>query len=229
MDLFAALGEDLGAGRWSVRAADPSAHRLRVARRRFIMALGGCARGVRSSLSNAGAAGRPRTRAPRRLTAKMRVTRFLLPRRIFLVWRGVLYIGVLHSPEKSTMHRALLGRPAPEFVLPALGGRRRSQRTRSAGQAVGAERLGHLVRRVPRGAPVLLDIARRGEVPLIGLNWRDEDPAALAWLAKLGNPYAVDGSRSRRPHRDRLRRVRRARNFLHRCRTVSCSTATSAR
>jgi cytochrome c biogenesis protein CcmG/thiol:disulfide interchange protein DsbE len=28
-------------------------------------------------------------------------------------------------------------------------------------------------------------------VPLIGLNWRDEDPAALAWLEKLGDPYAA--------------------------------------
>jgi cytochrome c biogenesis protein CcmG/thiol:disulfide interchange protein DsbE len=33
-------------------------------------------------------------------------------------------------------------------------------------------------------------------VPLVGLNWRDEDAAALEWLAQLGNPYtvvAVDG------------------------------------
>ncbi len=28
-------------------------------------------------------------------------------------------------------------------------------------------------------------------MPLVGLNWRDEDAAALEWLAQLGNPYTV--------------------------------------
>ena len=30
-----------------------------------------------------------------------------------------------------------------------------------------------------------------GRVPLIGLNYKDEDAAAQQWLAQLGNPYAV--------------------------------------
>jgi cytochrome c biogenesis protein CcmG, thiol:disulfide interchange protein DsbE len=38
---------------------------------------------------------------------------------------------------------------------------------------------------------VLLDIARQNAVTLVGLNWKDEDAAATAWLADLGNPYAA--------------------------------------
>jgi cytochrome c biogenesis protein CcmG/thiol:disulfide interchange protein DsbE len=38
---------------------------------------------------------------------------------------------------------------------------------------------------------VLLEIARRGEIPLIGLNWKDELPLAQRWLQALGNPYVV--------------------------------------
>ena len=42
----------------------------------------------------------------------------------------------------------------------------------------------------------LLAIARKNRVPIVGLNWRDDDAAALEWLSQLGNPYsvvAVDG------------------------------------
>jgi cytochrome c biogenesis protein CcmG/thiol:disulfide interchange protein DsbE len=28
-------------------------------------------------------------------------------------------------------------------------------------------------------------------VPIIGLNWRDDDAAATEWLDQLGNPYTV--------------------------------------
>ena len=38
---------------------------------------------------------------------------------------------------------------------------------------------------------VLLAIARQNAVPLIGLNWKDEDDAAIDWLEQLGNPYTV--------------------------------------
>ena len=31
-------------------------------------------------------------------------------------------------------------------------------------------------------------------MPLIGLNWKDDDTAALEWLQRLGNPYAVVAS-----------------------------------
>jgi len=28
-------------------------------------------------------------------------------------------------------------------------------------------------------------------VPIIGIDWNDEDAAAIAWLSQLGNPYEV--------------------------------------
>jgi len=37
--------------------------------------------------------------------------------------------------------------------------------------------------------PVLMDIAKRKEVNLIGMDWRDERPKAKRWLAEHGNPY----------------------------------------
>jgi cytochrome c biogenesis protein CcmG/thiol:disulfide interchange protein DsbE len=40
----------------------------------------------------------------------------------------------------------------------------------------------------------LMEIARTGAVPLIGLDWKDDRAAAQQWLSTLGNPYAVVAS-----------------------------------
>ena len=38
---------------------------------------------------------------------------------------------------------------------------------------------------------MLLEIARSEVVPMVGLNWKDDDIAAQAWLRDLGDPYDV--------------------------------------
>jgi cytochrome c biogenesis protein CcmG/thiol:disulfide interchange protein DsbE len=45
--------------------------------------------------------------------------------------------------------------------------------------------------------PLLVELARAGTVPVIGLNYKDQTPDALQWLAQHGNPYllsAVDAN-----------------------------------
>tara|TARA_R110001599_G_scaffold54667_2_gene151785 strand:+ start:2733 stop:3251 length:519 start_codon:yes stop_codon:yes gene_type:complete len=37
----------------------------------------------------------------------------------------------------------------------------------------------------------LVELAKNG-VPIVGLNYKDERPAALGWLERLGNPYTVN-------------------------------------
>ena len=46
-------------------------------------------------------------------------------------------------------------------------------------------------RRAATNIDVLLDIAKQNALPLVGLDWKDEDDAALDWLKQLGNPYSV--------------------------------------
>jgi cytochrome c biogenesis protein CcmG/thiol:disulfide interchange protein DsbE len=36
---------------------------------------------------------------------------------------------------------------------------------------------------------MLLRIAREHDVPIIGLDWKDDEAGAMRWLAELGNPY----------------------------------------
>jgi cytochrome c biogenesis protein CcmG/thiol:disulfide interchange protein DsbE len=37
--------------------------------------------------------------------------------------------------------------------------------------------------------PLWVDLARRGVVPIYGLNYKDQTGPAVAWLQRLGNPY----------------------------------------
>jgi cytochrome c biogenesis protein CcmG/thiol:disulfide interchange protein DsbE len=39
--------------------------------------------------------------------------------------------------------------------------------------------------------PVLVELAKSGIVPIVGLNYKDEPEAARAWLARFGNPYVL--------------------------------------
>lgn len=37
--------------------------------------------------------------------------------------------------------------------------------------------------------PLLVGLARTGQVPIIGVNFKDDEVRAAAWLKELGNPY----------------------------------------
>jgi cytochrome c biogenesis protein CcmG/thiol:disulfide interchange protein DsbE len=47
--------------------------------------------------------------------------RFLLPLGLFGLLVIVLAVGIQRAPEKSVIRSVLLGKPAPQFVLPVLG------------------------------------------------------------------------------------------------------------
>jgi cytochrome c biogenesis protein CcmG/thiol:disulfide interchange protein DsbE len=120
------------------------------------------------------------------------VSRFLIPGAVFLILAGVLYIGVVHSPNKSTMQSALLGKQVPSFSLPVLGGGDvKLTNAQLAGRPWVLNVWGTWCEACREEHTALLAIAKLDQVPLIGLNWKDEDEAAMDWLKQLGNPYAV--------------------------------------
>lgn len=126
------------------------------------------------------------------------MNRFLLPAGIFALLVAVLFVGVQRSPQKSVIPSALIGKPAPAIRLPTLGGgefdsaalRGRWWVLNVWGTWCPECRVEH---------DMLLEIARSEAVPMVGLNWKDEDSAALAWLSQLGDPYdAVPADREGR-------------------------------
>jgi cytochrome c biogenesis protein CcmG/thiol:disulfide interchange protein DsbE len=118
--------------------------------------------------------------------------RFLIPIIVFLALAITLYVGVQHSENRSTQKSALLGKPAPDFDLPALGvPGGRVTRAQLAGRPWVLNVWGTWCVECRVEHEALMNIARQNAVPLIGLNWKDDEKAALDWLAELGNPYTA--------------------------------------
>jgi cytochrome c biogenesis protein CcmG/thiol:disulfide interchange protein DsbE len=102
----------------------------------------------------------------------------------------VFWLGLGRDP--SVVPSPLIGKPAPSFSLPRLD---------DPGQMLGDEVLRGQVSLVNvwgtwcvgcrQEHDTLLAIAASGEVPIYGLNWKDDSLQARAWLARLGNPYAA--------------------------------------
>ncbi len=117
--------------------------------------------------------------------------RFIIPLAVFVVLAGVLAYGVKRSPDKHFIASVMVGKPVPEFTLPSLTDPTKLVTSKSLhgkpyvinvwGTWCGECRVEH---------QALLDIQHLGQVPLIGVNWRDVDEDALNFLAQLGNPYS---------------------------------------
>lgn len=126
------------------------------------------------------------------------MNRFLLPLGLFALLAIVLVIGIRHAPDKGIIASPLLGKAAPQFALPALMEPSRLVRSQDLkghwylfnvwGTWCGECRAEHAM---------LLKVKQSGRVPLIGLDWKDDESEAQSFLAQLGNPYdtvAVDHS-----------------------------------
>ncbi len=120
------------------------------------------------------------------------MNRFILPLGIFGLLAVVLAIGIKHSPEKGVIPSALIGKPAPEFTLPVLTDTGRTFNSKELkGKWYVFNVWGTWCVECRAEHSALLEIRKLGQVPLIGLDWKDEDPQALQWLSELGNPYDI--------------------------------------
>jgi cytochrome c biogenesis protein CcmG/thiol:disulfide interchange protein DsbE len=124
------------------------------------------------------------------------MNKFIVPLAAFALLVVVLAIGIKRSPEKSFIPSVLIGRPAPEFTLPSLTDPNTKVSSATLhGKPYVLNVWGTWCVECRVEHQSLLEIQGLGQVPIIGLNWRDEEAQALDWIAKLGNPYtqiAVD-------------------------------------
>ncbi len=116
--------------------------------------------------------------------------RFILPLLVFVVISGFLYSGLGRDP--TYVPSPFIGKPAPQFKLPTLHDPDSSFSTE---QMTGKVWLLNIWAtwcascRVEH--PVLVDLAQRGQVDIVGLNYKDEDDKAISWLQQLGDPYQI--------------------------------------
>lgn len=121
--------------------------------------------------------------------------RYLIPIGVFLGLLVALMAGLGKDPGE--LPSPLIGRDSPTFTLPNLLD---PERTVSDTDIRGEVALVNVWASWCVGCRqehnFLMQLARAEVIPIYGLNWRDERPAALRWLRDLGDPYtavAFDG------------------------------------
>ena len=114
--------------------------------------------------------------------------RVALPLAVFLPLAGMLYLGFsLRDPH--LLPSALLNEPFPDFAAPSLTTAGQLERTALLGQP-------RLVNVWATWCPTclaehgeLLRIRAETGLSIVGINYKDDRAAALAWLARHGDPY----------------------------------------
>ena len=118
----------------------------------------------------------------------MKSLKYILPGLVFAVLLLAFYRGLFLNPRE--VPSPLIGKPAPEFRLEELS---RPEEVFATGDMFGRPALLNVWATWCAGCrqehAFLMQLARSGEVPIYGMNYRDERGPALEWLKQLGNPY----------------------------------------
>lgn len=114
--------------------------------------------------------------------------RFLIPLALFIVLAGFLLRGLFLNPRE--VPSPLINKPAPQFSLAQLA---------QPDRPFGPEDMKGQVWLLNVWAswcvacrqehPLLVELAKRKAVPIVGLNYKDKPDAATGWLAQFGDPY----------------------------------------
>jgi cytochrome c biogenesis protein CcmG, thiol:disulfide interchange protein DsbE len=119
-----------------------------------------------------------------------------LPLALFAVLAAVFFIG-LEGDDPSIVPSALIGQKVPAFELPPIDGmalpglasadlaRGRVTLVNVFASWCGPCRLEH---------PVLMELAKRSDIAVYGINYKDEPENARRFLTSLGVPYQAIGA-----------------------------------
>ncbi len=118
--------------------------------------------------------------------------RAFIPLGIFVVLAGFLYVGLDLNPRD--IPSPLIDKAAPSFELTQLHQPEvRITRDEMLGRVWVLNVWASWCISCRHEHPILMELARSGVVPIVGLNYKDERSDAITWLEDFGNPYIVSG------------------------------------
>lgn len=117
----------------------------------------------------------------------------LVPLLVFVGLAALLAVGLTLDPSK--VPSPLIGKPVPQFKLPAVKGRTLGL---SSGDLIGHVSLVNVFASWCTACreehPLLMQLAREHVVQIYGLNYKDRPEDAARWLDDFGDPYARTGA-----------------------------------
>jgi cytochrome c biogenesis protein CcmG, thiol:disulfide interchange protein DsbE len=118
------------------------------------------------------------------------MTRFLLPLGILILLVGFLAAGLTLNPRE--VPSPLIGKPAPAFELPILHQPdKRFVPSDMRGKVWLLNVWASWCVSCRDEHPVLVELSKRGVMPILGLNYKDKGDEATAWLKQFGDPYSL--------------------------------------
>ena len=120
------------------------------------------------------------------------MNKYLIPLIAVVVLIPILILGLQSDPRE--LPSQYIGKPAPEFDLPTL---KDPQKRVSTADLRGQVSLVNIWATWCAGCRAehnfLMQLHREQVIPIYAINWRDNRPGALDWLAQLGDPYVASG------------------------------------
>ena len=117
----------------------------------------------------------------------------VLPLAVIAVLAVFFVIGLGRDPK--LIPSVLIDKPVPEFSLAALPGRGETGLSSAdlTGQVSLVDIYGSWCISCEEEHPTLLAIKKSGEVPIHGIDWRDDPALGAKWLLAHGDPYTRVG------------------------------------
>ncbi len=117
--------------------------------------------------------------------------RFVVPLLLFLGLCVFLALGLGGNPTE--VPSPFIGKRVPAFTLEGLRSPDVTVSTSDyAGKAYVINVWGSWCPACYDEHPDLLEYAAQGDLPIVGLNWKDTRAEALRWLDRLGDPYVAN-------------------------------------
>ncbi len=118
--------------------------------------------------------------------------RYLIPIGLFAALIAFFYTGI--GRDKETLPSPLIGKPAPQWQLSRVDD---PAQTVSGNDFAGKPYVLNVWATwcvaCRQEHETLMAISKRGEAPIVGIDWKDDRAQAQRWLQQLGNPYTVTG------------------------------------
>ena len=119
---------------------------------------------------------------------------FTLPLLMFVVMALWIAVPLVRGDDPNALPSTLIDQPAPDFALPPLPGHDAGFTTADLGQRpVLVNVFASWCTPCLAEHPLLTRLAEEQDIPIYGINYKNDPADAVVWLGRHGDPYAAVG------------------------------------